>query len=338
MVLIPGTSLLLKENLSARRFTSLGVGGTCRYVAELERPEDLPPTLEWAKHHGLEVLYLGDGTNVLFADSGFSGLVLLNRIRGRTRRAEVVTVASGESLFELIRWLNQQQLGGMERMYGIPGTLGGAVVGNAGAYGQEIADSVLEIEVFGPDGPTFLPKENLQFRYRHSILKDLPELYLLRATFRLREGCRGLEETSEEILLTRRRKYPPELKCPGSFFKNPRLDEVPPTALDFLPPEIACHGKIPAGRLLEAVGANGTSLGQAQIADYHGNLLINRGNATGSEILGLARMMANRVRNRFGIELVPEVRIVAMPEENPFAVLDCDAVTDRFHPTEESRP
>jgi UDP-N-acetylmuramate dehydrogenase len=317
---IPGTSLTLQENVPARTFTSLALGGPCRFLAKLRNREDLGPALKWGQDRGVEVVFLGEGSNVLFADSGFPGLVIINQLRGRTRKEDVVEAGSGESLHGLIGWMNRKGLGGMERMYGIPGSVAGALVGNAGAYGQEIADCVLAVEVFGPSGPELLNRERLAFRYRHSALKDSPDLYVLRGVFRVHPGSQGLQKCSEDILRIRERKYPRALRCPGSFFKNVLIEETPPEVLDRIPPGYVSHGRIPAGRLLEGVGANGMSLGGAQVATYHGNLLINRNNACTADMLDLAHRLAERVWDRYGIVLEPEVRIVAAPGETPFPI------------------
>jgi len=320
MELIAGTSLKLQENVPARTVTSLALGGPCRFLAKLRHPEDLGPALKWAEDHDLKVLFLGEGTNVLFTNSGFPGLVIVNRLRGRTRKNDIVEAGSGESLQGLIGWMNRNGLGGMERMYGIPGSVAGALVGNAGAYGQEIADCVLAVDVHGPSGPERLGREQLQFRYRHSALKESPERYVLRGIFRVQPESQGLQKCSEEILRIRARKYPRELCCPGSFFKNVLVEETPSEVMSRIPPGFVSHGRIPAGRLLEGVGANGMSVGGAQVATYHGNLLINRRNASSAHMLELARILAERVWDRYGIALEPEVRIVAEPGENPFPI------------------
>lgn len=286
------------------------VGGCCCYLVEVHTCEELEQACSWAQARGVPALFLGDGSNVLFSDQGFPGLVLRNRILGIDRSGNEVRVAGGENLIELIRRLNRQQLAGMERMYGIPGTVAGAVVGNAGAYGQEISQSIVEVETWSENQLRVLTPAEAQFRYRHSAFKERREWFMLGCTFRLQSSVENLQQISEEILLKRLVKYPIGLKCPGSFFKNVIASELPAPVLERIPADFILFGKIPAGKLLQAVGANGARYGDAQIADYHGNLIINLGHATSEQILTLANEYAGRVWERFRIRLEPEIFVV----------------------------
>ena len=128
--------------------------------------------------------------------------------------------------------------------------------------------------------------------------------------YRLKETSENLQSISEQILAKRLVKYPRSLQCPGSFFKNILLDDLSPAVRQGIPETFQIWGKVPAGKLLEAVGAKGARKGAAQFADYHGNLLINRGNATSDDILGLANEYSGRVLERFGIHLEPEILII----------------------------
>ena len=291
--------------------TTMGVGGRSRWFSEIRDSESLEKAYRWAKGQDLPIFFLGDGSNVLFSDLEFPGLVLRNHTSGKERSGNQVLVAGGENLGDLIRWTNQQQLSGMERMYGIPGTVAGALVGNAGAYGQEICESVTETTVWSPDGVIHkLSRSQLEFCYRHSIFKKRKDCFILDCTLSLKPSREKLQGISDSILETRLAKYPVGLKCPGSFFKNVLATELSDQARRGIPDDFVQFGKIPAGRLLEAVGAKGARSGNASFANHHANLLVNEGNASSKEILSLARKYADRVRKCFHLSLEPEIFIM----------------------------
>ena len=199
----------------------------------------------------------------------------------------------------------------MERMYGIPGSLAGAVVGNAGAYGQEICQVLTEATVLAADGKiTSMAAAELDFQYRHSLFKQDRTLILLNCRLRLASGKGNLQEVSDSILKERSKKYPPGMKCPGSYFKNVKVEELGEDQLERIPASFVVHGKISAGKLLEAVGANGARKGDAAIASYHGNLIMNNGRATAKDVVWLAEKYSRRVHKNFGIQLQPEIHIV----------------------------
>ena len=291
--------------------TTMQVGGRSRWFSEIRHLASLTKTYQWAKGQSLPIFFLGDGSNVLFSDLEFPGLVLRNRTSGKDRNGNQILVAGGENLGDLIRWTNQQQLSGMERMYGIPGTVAGALVGNAGAYGQEICESVIETTVWSPDGAIRkLSRSQLEFGYRHSIFKGQKDYFILDCTLSLKPSRKKLQAISDSILETRLAKYPLGLKCPGSFFKNVLAAELSDQARRSIPIDFVQFGKIPAGKLLEAVGAKGARSGSALFAKHHANLLVNEGNATSRDIMRLANKYADRVRQRFHLSLEPEIFIV----------------------------
>lgn len=307
----PPAELGLRPEAPLAPLTTLAIGGSGRWLLELRDPGLLDSAWNWARRQGLPVLFLGAGSNVLFADAGYEGLVIRNRLRGRDRSGNEVRVSGGEDLGETIRWVNGLGLAGMERLYGIPGTVAGAVVGNAGAYGQEIGDRIREVSYWSPDeGVTTLPASDLDLRYRHSLFKQRREWFMLSCTLALEPASEPLQPVSDQILATRLAKYPVGLKCPGSFFKNVIADELDPEVLRRIPEDFIFYGKIPAGKLLDKVGARGRRIGGALIASHHANLFVNEAGAASRDMLTLARKYSNRVRERFDIELEPEILIV----------------------------
>lgn len=304
------SSLALQQDVSLADLSTLKVGGTASWFTQVHDLKQFQQTWIWAEEQALPVFYLGEGSNVLFSDSGFPGLVIQNCMAGIEQQDEEVEIGGGHNLLQAIRHVNRLKLAGMERLYGIPGTVAGALVGNAGAYGQQIGDCVVEASIWSNNQVQVLPALELEFRYRDSLFQRRPDWFVLKCRLRLQESHDPLQDISEEILTKREVKYPQGLKCPGSFFKNIDLDEISKPALEKIPDEFIMFGKIPAGKLLEAVGANGVRRGDAQFADYHGNLIVNLGQATSQDILTLADEYAGRVWENFRIRLEPEILIV----------------------------
>jgi len=306
--------LTLLPNVSLAEQSTFKIGGPAQWFARIASVARLEAAVCWAAEKHLPVLFIGEGSNILFPDSGFPGLVLKNRFLGFKAFGDEVEVGAAENLGETIRKVNGLGLAGLECMYGIPGSVAGALVGNAGAYGQEIGAVVVTVNVWSPaQGVQVLDSCEAGFRYRHSLLKCHRELFVTGCRLRLRPGVTGLQAVSDEILSRRLVKYPVALRCPGSFFKNVLVADLTADQLARVPPEFVQYGKIPAGRLLEEVGAKGAARGDAVIADYHANLVINRGRATSRDVSALTSEYAERVFERFGIRLEPEILIL---EEN----------------------
>lgn len=300
----------LRRDVALAPLCTLGVGGRARLLTDVTTGSELEAALDEACSRQLPVFYLGEGSNVLFDDAGFDGLIVRNRIRGREQDGFEIRLGGGENLSEVVVWANRLGLQGLERLYGIPGTVAGAVVGNAGAYGQEIGACVGEVEAWVGGRRRRLTPAELELGYRTSTLKANREWFVLRCTLRLRPSRRPLQQISDAILAKRLEKYPTDLRSPGSFFKNVPVGQLSAEALEVIPDSFIHFGKVPAGRLLEAVGANGTRLGDAAFADYHGNLLMNVGQARSSEFLTLAERFSERVREKFRVRLEPEIDIV----------------------------
>jgi len=211
-------------------------------------------------------------------------------------------------LADVIGQAIRRGLRGLETLSGIPGTIGGAVVGNAGAYGHSISELVDRVEIWDGREHRILSRSECAFEYRESVFKKEP-FVLLRAFLRFRRGdARKLQRASREIIALREKKYRPGLRCPGSFFKNVLVKSLTPESLDRIDRRKIIDGKIPAGYLLEAVGAKGMRAGGIVIARFHGNLFINQGGGTACDVRALARELKNKVKRRFGIQLEEEVR------------------------------
>lgn len=292
------------------RHTTLKIGGGAALFVEAKTEEELIGYIKMAKRFNIDYFILAGGSNLLVSDSGFDGVVIKNGVCGIKTDGRKVRAESGTILRDLIDLLIGKGLKGMEKMCGIPGTVGGAIYGNAGAYGQEVSDNLIRVKVFDGKKEIWLTKSACRFGYRDSVFKN-NRLAVLAAEFNFRHGePTKLKTKANEILKIRQEKYPDGLKSPGSYFKNVLLKDVPPEAIRKIPKEKIMFDKIPAGYLLGAVGANGKEKGKIRIASYHANLFINRGGGKASDFLKLAKVYSDKVKKKFGIELEPEVRLV----------------------------
>ncbi len=215
---------------------------------------------------------------------------------------------AGVDLAEVISYSITQGWKGLENLSGIPGTIGGAIVGNAGAYGHAMVEVVEKVEVLDGENRLWMDNRECNFSYRESLFKHKPYL-ILKAVLKLEQGNREeLERISKEIIKKREVKYHPGIRCPGSFFKNIIASDLNEEQLGKIDKTKIVYGKVPAGYLLEEVGAKGMKIGGIEIASYHGNLFINRGKGTAADVKKLAAILKEKVRERFGIELEEEIR------------------------------
>lgn len=287
------TAMKILENVSLAKYTTLKVGGIAKQLVEVCSETQLREVIDQSK----DWIVIGEGSNILVSDTGYQGLVIVNKIRYIDSEGQRIKVGSGTNLNELVDYVNKRGLAGMECLAGIPGSMGGAVYGNAGAYGQTISDYLVRAVTLNRE----FSKSECKFDYRESIFKKNEEI-IVELEFELPQGdAVGLVTKSTQTRKLREQKYPPDLKCPGSFFKN----------------VITADGKIPAGYLLEQVGAKGMRTGEAMVANHHGNLILNTGKALpagrqakASDIWKLAKQLQSKVKKKFGIELEPEVQLM----------------------------
>lgn len=307
--------LNFQPNFPLSQITTLQIGGPARLFVIVTTHQELIEVINYVNQHNIPFLVIGGGSNLLVADEGVNKLVIKNQIEGIIKEVRVLKVKSGTPLQDLVDYSIAQSLAGLQKLTGIPGNLGGAVFGNAGAFGQTISDYIREVICLDPTSPeiTVFPKEDCEFDYRDSIFKR-NNLIILEIVFRLDVGIsKDLRVVADEILKRRQAKYPAGIKCPGSFFKNLVAEKLAKEVLKKIPKEKIVYGKIPAGSLLELVGAKGDSLGDIEIADYHANLFINKGNGNASDFYALAKKWAQKVKGKFGISLEPEVQLINLP-------------------------
>lgn len=278
------------------RHTSFRVGGPARRMAFPKSGEQLVLLLSFAGECGAKPLVIGKGTNLLAPDEGLDRLVIdtsagLNRIESGGSPDTIVAEA-GAPLARLADFACKQGLTGLEFAHGIPGTVGGAVCMNAGAYGGEMKQVVQGVSVLFPEeGVKFLSNEEMDFGYRRSLLSDHPDAVVLSAVFRLTPGDpAAIRESMRDLMARRKASQPLEWPSAGSTFKRPA-------------------GYF-AGTLIDQCGLKGLTVGGAQVSGKHAGFIINRGGATAADVTALIAQVQERVFEQTGVRLEPEVRIV----------------------------
>ena len=310
----------IQENVSLADYSNFQVGGPAKFFYVARTNDDLAAALKAA--HGAEVPYLvlGKGTNLLISDSGFDGLVIKNEARELDIDGTTVTVDGGYDLATLLTELNQKSLGGLEYMAGIPSSLGGAVRGNAGAWGHNIGERVTEVEVFVDGEIKTLSAAECEFAYRDSAIKRMDGAQVLRVTLDVQTV--NADDSAEEmrgIMAKRDARMPQASHCAGCVFKNIELDKIDVDrdkvikALDVGPEDydrVTRFGKLPTGWVIEKLGFSGKKIGGAVVSDKHCAYILNDGTATAEHIVQLISDIKMRVRNGLGIQLEEEIQLV----------------------------
>ncbi len=306
------SDFIIKYNANASKYTTFQLGGPCKGIVTCETPSALEEVLFSFNQKNEKFIVIGRGSNLLFSDKGIDCYVVrfINEKVILNREGNLLEVSAGTMLDHLVEYTVSEGLDGLVALSGIPGTLGGAVVGNAGAFGQQVSDHVLSVEIVKQTGEKkVLSKEALQFSYRNSFLKYSSDI-VLNVTLSLSDGIRDdLLKQRREILSLRKEKHPDYKKIPsaGSFFRNiGTLDG---------------KGKRQsAGLLLEQVNAKEMVYGGAAVFKKHANIIIKNPNGKSQDIYELSKIMAQRVSYKFGIDLIREVRFVGkfegMPDDN----------------------
>ena len=303
----------IKEDVELSRFTTIGIGGKSKYFTTINSKKELIKSIEFAESSNIEYYVLAGGSNILFSDNGFDGIVMRMSIDCINICNENIVIGSGAKLSDLVLVAKNNHLTGVERFVGIPGTVGGAVRGNAGAFGLEIADVLESVTVYDKsDNQTkFLNVDSCEYDYRTSIFKKNKNYIILEASFSLQKGNKNeIEKQMYSILEKRTKKQLQDIKSAGSFFVNPVVsDEI--QELFYKDSGIRSkNGRVPAGWLLESVGLKGKRIGDAQAGYTHANYFLNLGKARASEVVQLASLAKTRVRDEFGVQLKEEVELV----------------------------
>ncbi len=254
---------------------------------------------------------IGGGTNLIVADAGFAGIVLRYAGKKINQTGLRLSVEAGAVLQSVVDTSISLGLNGMQTMTGIPGYLGGAVYGNAGAYGQSIHERIEG--VIAANGLTVctFSNEDCHFQYRDSWFKHNKDWVILGATLLFKEGDPAeMQKAADEIREIRDKKYPPTMKCAGSIFKNLFFAQLPAAVQAEVPEKQVREGKVASAWFLEKAGVMGIRRGDIQVATYHANLIYNDGAGTAADLVEVVKECKKRVADRFGFELEEEVQYV----------------------------
>jgi len=306
--------LNIQKNVALSRFTSFGIGGPARYFAETENIEDLKEAVKFAKEKNIELFLLGGGSNVLVNDAGFFGLAIKIKLEEIEKLDENnLKVGAGVLLSKLINFSADNSFTGLEWAAGIPGTVGGAIVGNAGTPEGEMKNAVKKVEFFDIEkfGVFSLEGGKCDFQYRSSYFKGKSNLIILNVEIFLEKG--NAEEIKSQIkknIQTRIEKQP-QGRSAGSYFANPVVKNEK-LREDFEKEAGAkcINDKIPAGWLVEKAGFKGEQIGGAQVSEKHGNFILNVGGAKAEDFIILASMIKQKVRDKYGVQLKEEVQYI----------------------------
>lgn len=328
-------SIKIRQNVSLAPLTTFRIGGPAKFFCTAKSEEGLLEALDFAKSQGLKFFILGGGSNILFSDKGFDGLVIklgsskqlasdkgqgtsnkgqITRDKGQGVKRGMIDCWAGESLTSLVNLAKENAFTGLEWAAGIPGTVGGAIQGNAGAFGGQMADSVESVRVADVSGKKTKVKEYKKrgcwFGYRDSFFKKNPQLVILSVRLKLEKG-RQQEIGSRMDEVLKKRRSLPKGSSAGSFFQNPVVDN--PEVLQEFEKETGNKprdGKVPAGWLIEEAGFKGKKIGGVMVSDKHANFIINTGNGTAEDVVILAGIIKQKLREHYDVPIKEEIMYV----------------------------
>ncbi len=285
------------EHVDMRQYTSFKAGGAAEELVLPETIDELMEVLQALHRSGRPFIMLGNGSNTLIQDSGFAGTVVklgegFSQVKVDGETGEKLVCGCAALMSSVAKIALAEELTGFEFASGIPGSIGGAVFMNAGAYGGEMKDIVESVNLVSRDGKTMrtVSGAKMDFRYRHSILEETGEIAVSVLLNLAKGDPQKIAEQMRELTKRRNEKQPVQYPSAGSFFKRPE---------GFF-----------AGKLIQDAGLSGLSVGGAKVSELHNGFIINAGGATATDIIDLMHLVQNTVFDKFGVRLEPEVRII----------------------------
>jgi UDP-N-acetylmuramate dehydrogenase len=313
---IPNLTVSRDARLAA--YTRFAIGGPADIYAETESVESFIQALAVARASGRDYMVMGGGTNLIVSDLGYRGIMLRFVARRMLAAGDRVQCDAGAVLQDLVDFSIGHGLQGLETLAGIPGSVGAAVYGNAGAYGHSISECVRAVRFFDGQRVRMFDNGECQFHYRESVFKRRKDWIVFSTELHMTPADGGaLRKTADDIVKVRNEKFPLTMKCAGSIFKNFLLAELPPAVAAEVPAKVIREGKVPAAYFLEQVGAKGMSRGDIHVAAYHANLIYNAGRGTAADLRALIDELKARVQGQFAVELEEEVQYVGFSDACP---------------------
>jgi len=289
----------IQKNVSLKNYTTFRIGGPAKYFFVAKAKENLIGAIKMAKKMKLPFFVLGGGSNILVSDKGFNGLVIKLQITNyklqtnSKKQIPKIYAEAGTPLALVVSEATKKNLTGLEWAAGIPGTVGGAIYGNAGAFGSSMANVIKKVEVLDVKDLKFknYDLKDCEFGYRDSIFKKNKNLIILSATLQLKEGKKEeIEKKIQENLKSRKEKQPLNFPSAGSIFKNPK--------------------GFSAGELIERCNLKGKRVGNVKISEKHANFIVNLGRGKAKEVMKLIKIIKNRVKKKFGVVLEEEIQFL----------------------------
>ncbi|MFH1536455.1 MAG: UDP-N-acetylmuramate dehydrogenase [Patescibacteria group bacterium] len=284
----------VQENVPLKEHTTIKIGGPAKYFLRALSEDELSAALSEAKQNNIKTLVLGGGSNIIFSDDGFDGLVIKNEIKNIKSGGLWITAGAGINLNELVAAATENELSGLEFLAGIPGTVGGAIWMNAGGNKEAIGNFVKEVYFLDHEfKPQKYSQAECEFRYRHSKFQEM--VYIITgAKFELEKNSQDrIQKIVEEKI--REKQINQDLNHPsaGCIFKNP-------------------EGEKSAAQLIEDLDLKGMKMGDIQISPIHANYLINKGNASSDDVIMMISLIKQKVRTNFNIQLQEEVQLIGL--------------------------
>lgn len=299
------------------KHTTFKLGGNAAYYLVVSSITDLTAALDYVREEGLDHVVIGGGSNMLVSDTGYDGVIIQVNAKEKHIDGTDVVADAGCSTVEIAQFSIQHNLTGFEWGVGVPGTIGGAVRGNAGAMGAEMKDNVTLVDVYRDGEIITLTNSECEFAYRHSIFKDTADIVLrVRLGLEKTDSKEGMKQALS-YLQYRNKTQPQGWASTGCIFKNPDLEENKDALRtnfkedDEKVQQFLQVGKISAGWLVEQAGLKGLSVGEAKISEAHGNFIVNLGAARAQDVLDLIEQIKQDVYTKYGISLEEEIQIIA---------------------------
>ncbi len=303
----------IQENIILAPYTTFKIGGPAEYFALVKTLEELQEAMAWAKENEKDIFVFGGGSNLLIGDNGIKGLVIKLDLQRLEFDENKVIVGAGLSLAYLLNQALENSLTGLEFAAGVPGTVGGAIRGNAGTYGLAMGDVVTAIRYLDKNNELkTMAKNEADFAYRHSIFK-VNNYLIVEAELLLAKGDVAASKALVQERLMYRKNNHPNQPSAGCIFKNISFKEADIESLKAKSIEVEKfleHKKIPAGYLIEKAGLKAKTIGQAQVSTQHANYIINLGGAKAEEVMILTSLIKQQIRDKFGLQLEEEVQFV----------------------------
>lgn len=302
----------VQEHVMLAPLTTFEIGGPAKYLVDVRSEREISEAIAWARSKSVPFTVLGGGSNILAPDEGVHALVirLVGNLWGFAKGE--ADAWAGTNLLTLIRAAGAQGWGGWEKLAGIPGSLGGAVRGNAGAFGSEIKDFLVSVRALNSETGKLRDFSNHEcdFSYRHSFFKDHPQWIIVRGKVKLCEQLSSeCQRLCEETIQERERRHLQNVKAAGSYFMNPK---APPEIIAMFEQEKNARsreGRVPAGWLIEKAGMKGAQVGGAIASLQHPNYLVNENDSSAAEVRELAEQIKKAVQSQFGVSLQEEAAV-----------------------------